>query len=291
MPRVDLEIRLAQPSDRRGVVAVVFRNWGGEDYVPSVFGRWVTHRSGPFYVATVRDRVVGIGKLTRLSDTAAWLEGGRVAPRWRRRGIETALVARRIDQATAMGFKIVRFSTASENTPIHRMARRFGFRRAQRFVRYEAAAASGAVPRRAMTRELAPLWRLTSARGGPRWLQLGGGWLWRELEREDVARAVRARRVVAFGPVGRPTAFAVLGLGHGGRSLHVRLLGGSDAAARALLRMLPAEAARCGVEDVSGYAAVGRTATYRRAGFRRSWSGAALLYEKVLGAVGGRGGV
>ncbi len=287
MPRMELEIRRARPSDKRAVVAVVRRNWGGDDYVPRVFDRWVTHRTGPFYVATARDRVVGMGKLTRLSMREAWLEGGRVAPRWRRRGIESALVAHRLDRAAAAGHRVVRFSTASDNTPIRRMARRFGFRRVQRFARYEAAAAPGPAPRYATPREVAAVWRLASGGGGWRWLQIGGGWLWRERVRSDVAAAVRRRRVVVLREAGRPTAFAVVELGHGRRSLQVRLLGGSSSAARALLRLLPAEAARRKAEDVSGYAIEGRSAIFRGAGFRRSGSGAAWLYEKRLANAGG----
>src|SRR5256885_15992141 len=92
---MDLVIRRARPSDKRDVLAAVRTIWGGHDRVPDVFDRWVTHRTGPFFVAESAGRVVGMGKLTGVSPTEAWLEGGRVAPRWRRKGIATAPTAHR----------------------------------------------------------------------------------------------------------------------------------------------------------------------------------------------------
>ena len=122
---MDLVIRRARRSDKRGVLAAVRTIWGGQDRIPNVFDSWVTHRTGPFFVAESGGRVVGMGKLTVVSPTEAWLEGGRVAPRWRRKGIATALIAHRIAYARDRGFRVLRFSTASDNTPIHRAARHF----------------------------------------------------------------------------------------------------------------------------------------------------------------------
>src|SRR5438552_17833552 len=146
---MDLVIRRARRSDKRGVLAAVRTIWGGQDRIPDVFDTWVTHRSGPFFVAESAGRVVGMGKLTVVSRTEAWLEGGRVAPRWRRKGIATALIAHRIDYARERGFRVLRFSTASDNTPIHRAARTFGFARVATLSRHEAPATSGSPPARA----------------------------------------------------------------------------------------------------------------------------------------------
>ena len=127
---MDLLIRRARRKDKRDVLAAVRTLWGGNDRIPDVFDSWVTHRTGPFFVAESAGRVVGMGKLTVVSPSEAWLEGGRVAPRWRRKGIATALIAHRIAYARERGFRVLRFSTASDNTPIHRAARTFGFTRA-----------------------------------------------------------------------------------------------------------------------------------------------------------------
>src|SRR5881394_95816 len=146
---MDLVIRRARPSDKRDVLAAVRTIWGGQDRIPDVFDSWVTHRTGPFFIAESGGRIVGMGKLTVVSPTEAWLEGGRVAPRWRRKGIATALIAHRIAYARERGFRVLRFSTASDNTPIHRAARTFGFTRIATLSRHEAPAAPGTLPARA----------------------------------------------------------------------------------------------------------------------------------------------
>src|SRR2546428_14131557 len=140
---MDLVSRRARPSDKRDVLGAVRTIWGGHDRVPDLFDRWVTHRTGPFFVAESAGRVVGMGKLTVVSPTEAWLEGGRVAPRWRRKGIATALIAHRIPYARERGFRVLRFSTPSDNPPVHRAARHFGFERVAALSRHEAPAASG----------------------------------------------------------------------------------------------------------------------------------------------------
>src|SRR2546423_12248971 len=146
---MDLLIRRARPSDKRDVLAAVRTIWGGHDRVPDVFDRWVTHRTGPFFVAESAGRVVGMGKLTVVSPTEAWLEGGRVAPRWRRKGIATALIAHRVAYARQRGFRGLRFSTAPGNTPIHRAPTSFGFVRVGALSRRQAPAmAAGAPPAR-----------------------------------------------------------------------------------------------------------------------------------------------
>ena len=68
---MDLVIRRARRSDKRDVLAAVRTIWGGQDRIPDVFDRWVTHRTGPFFVAESGGRVVGMGKLTVVSPTGS----------------------------------------------------------------------------------------------------------------------------------------------------------------------------------------------------------------------------
>ncbi|HYV21423.1 MAG TPA: GNAT family N-acetyltransferase [Candidatus Bathyarchaeia archaeon] len=273
---MDLLIRRARRSDKRDVLAAVRTIWGGEDRIPDVFDTWVTHRTGPFFVAESGGRVIGMGKLTVVSPTEAWLEGGRVAPRWRRKGIATALIAHRIAYARDRGFRVLRFSTASDNTPIHRAAKHFGFRRVVALSRREAPAmAAGAPPTRATrTQERAVLGRVGAL------VQLGHGWEWREITARDVRSAVARSRVFVSGKdVG---AVAVLGQRYDA-SLMIAAIGGHARPLTDLLRGLRAEARRRGLDDVSFYVSnpsEGRAA--RSAGYTRPWSGEVYLFEKRL---------
>ena len=272
---MDLVIRRARPSDKRDVLAAVRTLWGGHDRIPDLFDAWATHRTGPFFVAESAGRVVGMGKLTVVSPTEAWLEGGRVAPRWRRKGIATALIAHRIDYARRRGFRVLRFSTTSDNTPIHRAARTFGFTRIAALARHEAPAMHGSAPARASrTRSGTVLRRL-----GPL-VQRGHGWEWREITSRDVRSAVARGRV--FVSDSRVAAAAMLGDPYDG-SLMVVAFGGRAGPLSQLLLALRAEAQRRGLDDVSLYVS---DASARRAahavGYRRPWSGETFLFEKRL---------
>ncbi len=272
---MDLLVRRARGADRRDVLAAVRTLWGGNDRIPDVFDSWVTHRTGPFFVAESAGRVVGMGKLTVVSPTEAWLEGGRVAPRWRRKGIATALIAHRIAYARERGFRVLRFSTASDNTPIHRAAKTFGFARVATLARHEAAAMTGSPPVRAARLQA----RAVLRRVGPL-MQRGHGWEWREITSRDISGAIARRRVfVSDRGVG---AAAVLGDRYE-KSLMIVAIGGRPRRLADLLRGLRVEAQRRGLDDVSFYAS---TATERRAarsaGYRRPWSGETYLFEKRI---------
>ena len=272
---MDLVIRRARPSDKRGVLAAVRTVWGGHDRIPDLFDSWATHRTGPFFIAESAGRVVGMGKLTVVSPTEAWLEGGRVAPRWRGKGIATALIAHRIDYARRRGFRVLRFSTASDNTPIHRAARTFGFTRVAVLARHEAPAMRGSPPPRATVAKSRAVFR----RVGPL-VQRGNGWEWRELTSRDVRIAVARGRVFVSDPGVR--AAAMLGDPYDG-TLMVLAFGGSASSLTRLLLGLRAEAQRRGLDDASLYVsnATERGAA-RAAGFRKPWSGETLLFEKRL---------
>ena len=272
---MDLVIRRARRTDKRDVLAAVRTIWGGQDRIPEVFDTWVTHRSGPFFVAESAGRVVGMGKLTVVSRTEAWLEGGRVAPRWRRRGIATTLIAQRIAYARERGFRVLRFSTASDNTPIHRAARQFGFTRIATLSRHEAPATAGSPPARAtraqagaVLKRVAPL------------VQQGHGWEWREITPRDVRTAIaRGRAFVSGKGVG---AAALLGDRYEG-SLMIAAIGGRARPLADLLLGLRAEAKRRGLDDASFYVSnVTERRAARSAGYRKPWSGETYLFEKRL---------
>jgi hypothetical protein len=196
-----------------------------------------------------------------------------VAPRWRRKGIATALIAHRIEYARERGVRVLRFSTASDNTPIHRAAKTFGFARVASLARYEAPAKPGSAPLPAPRAQV----RAVLRRVGPL-LQRGHGWEWREITPRDIGVAIARGRV--FVSDGRVGAAAVLGDRYE-QSLTVVAIGGRARPLRELLIGLRAEAQRRGLEEASFYASnVTERRAARSAGYRRPWSGETYLFEK-----------
>jgi hypothetical protein len=74
--------------------------------------------------------VIGLGKLTKLSDRQWWLEGLRVHPEYEGRGVASRLHDYLLDTWLQTGSGVIRLVTASFRKPVHHLAQRTGFRNA-----------------------------------------------------------------------------------------------------------------------------------------------------------------
>lgn len=270
MPADEIHIRPLTRADERRVREIVRAIWGSDDYIPEVFARWV--REGDFFGAEVRGKLVGMGKLSLLSPTEAWLEGLRVAPRWRRRGIARALISVRLRRAADRGARIVRFSTGNDNEPMHRLAASLGFRRLAALQMWLARAEPGARPTRPSRAAAARLFRAGTL------LQLVPWWRWRALTRADLVAAARRGRLVAL-----DRAFAIVARGRSG-SLYAVAHAGTKRAYASLLRALCAEARRRRAKQMRLYVPLESPLVdaFRAAGYRRArWAGPTLYERRV----------
>lgn len=278
-------IRRARPKDKRAVREIVQTVWGGNDYLPAVFDDWVRDRRGGLFVAVVGGELVGVGKLTALSDEEGWLEGLRVAPRRRRQGIAELLVRYRMDRARALGLRVVRLATAEENVAVRRLAIRMGMRRAAVLVawRARASADAGEAAQRARARDLLEVWRLFSGgplRTGAHLAKVQGRWAWRELQRRELMREIAEGRCLVARLGQRVSAAAMV---HpAGETLVVSDLVGSVSGRRQLLARLPSEAQTRGAATVQLLLPRnGLTRSLASAGFVQR-PGASWIYEHRL---------
>ena len=92
-----LVVRPMRMADKPAVMRISSRIWEGNDYVPLFFDRWV--KESGFWAGELQGRLVGYGKATELSPGEWWLEGLRVDPGCRNRGIGKEL-SRRVLQST-----------------------------------------------------------------------------------------------------------------------------------------------------------------------------------------------
>lgn len=125
----EIVLRPARPADEAAVTALSSQIWEGEDYVPRRFTDWVADERGQFTIACDGDTLVGFGKLTELAPGEWWLEGLRVHPDHRGRGIARRLHHHAVELATTIGRGILRFATNGRNEAVHKLARETGFRR------------------------------------------------------------------------------------------------------------------------------------------------------------------
>lgn len=157
--RSDLEIRLARPEDRPALEAISAQIWNGDDYLPRVLDGWLA--DGGFYVATIREQVVAVSKITRLADGEWWMEGLRVDPAYQKLGIARIMHHYLLNQLHQHGTGTVRFSTEASTEAVHRLAAETGFERIAVFVEYMADALA----------EPVQSWKPLSASAAPReWL-------------------------------------------------------------------------------------------------------------------------
>jgi len=124
------------PEDRERILAISAKIWEGEDYIPHVLDRWLSE--GGLFVAELAGKVVGFAKNTELSPGEVWLEGLRVDPEHRGKGVAKALAQAQLEAALAQKPRSIRLATVEENLASLHIAQELGFREIARFSYLEA---------------------------------------------------------------------------------------------------------------------------------------------------------
>lgn len=165
-------VRPAQVEDREAAFALSATIWDGNDYIPYVWDTWIAAGpdEGVLLVAVTETRLVGLMHLRYISEDEGWIEGVRVDPSERRKGIARMLVSRSLAAADEHGVSVVRLMTDESNVASQQLFGRFNFTRMAEVVLYEAPAAEADV----------------SEAGGPQATQLGSEdfdrvWAWLEV--------------------------------------------------------------------------------------------------------------
>jgi len=131
-------IREARPSDRRQVAEFTSHTWRWGDYIMSVWENWISDTKGKLLVAEEDNKVIGLMRLSLRPEGEAYLAGARVHPKFRRKGVATALTKSCIDYARASGARFVSLATSSKNVPAISLVEKLGFTLAQELVEVEA---------------------------------------------------------------------------------------------------------------------------------------------------------
>ncbi|MFO8144700.1 MAG: GNAT family N-acetyltransferase [Candidatus Syntrophosphaera sp.] len=128
-------VRLARPSDKADLTRVARGIWGGGDYLPKVFDRWV--REPWFWVCEYQGRAIACLKMTRFPDDVLWFEGLRVQVRYQNHGIakflnrHSFLVASKLRRENpAIAYE---FATYYLNVESLHLTQKLGFRVVEKF--------------------------------------------------------------------------------------------------------------------------------------------------------------
>ena len=137
----EFSIRPARPTDRERVLAFCRQTWDFGDYIDRVWDRWLADPESDLLVTVDgQDSPIGLGHARMVSADEAWLEGLRVDPDVRQRGVGRAMTRAAVEAAERRGATTIRFATLASNTPMHRLAPQVGFTRRPGFTIWRAEA-------------------------------------------------------------------------------------------------------------------------------------------------------
>jgi GNAT superfamily N-acetyltransferase len=122
----ELTIRPARPGDRPAMERICAHTWEWGDYIPEVWDDWLADEQGLPIVGELAGRVVAISRIRLQASGQLWLEGMRVDPDYRRRGVAGQFLDRSIALARERGARVVRLGTSHRNTPVHILTERAG---------------------------------------------------------------------------------------------------------------------------------------------------------------------
>jgi GNAT superfamily N-acetyltransferase len=160
-PAVGFTFRPLHPEDKPRVLEITAHTWGDGDYIPEVWERWLADPQGEFTAAVQDGIVVAIAKLTWQGEGRWWMEGLRVDPERRLKGIGQAMCAYQVALAKKLGGRVARYMTGIRNEGSHRIAERAGFHIIARFVERGAEKTEGPVEAETLTSaDLDAVWNM-----------------------------------------------------------------------------------------------------------------------------------
>ena len=121
-----MTIRPARPGDRPAMERICAHTWEWGDYIPEAWDNWLDDEQGQLIVGELEGRVVALSMIAFEAPGQIWLEGMRVDPEFRRRGVAGQFLDYSIALARERGARVVRLGTSSRNAPVHTMTARAG---------------------------------------------------------------------------------------------------------------------------------------------------------------------
>ncbi|OAA31277.1 hypothetical protein AT15_07210 [Kosmotoga arenicorallina S304] len=122
--------RKVETGDFKKVVELTSGIWDGEDYIPSVFEKWINERNGYFYCLDgEQGQLIALGRLKLFDEETGWLEGLRVAQHFQGKGFGKEMARKMIQLAKSLGIKKLLFSTYFDNVESITINEKIGFYR------------------------------------------------------------------------------------------------------------------------------------------------------------------
>jgi ribosomal protein S18 acetylase RimI-like enzyme len=136
----EIKLRAGRARDLAAVRQFTRRTFSWGDYLPRVWKYWVNGKRGKLFVAEADGRAVGTLHLKFLGEGEAWVEGMRVHPAFRQRGIAHAMDRAAQTLAREQNCNVVRLETSATNYIAQKAMHQFGYCRLVQYFSWEAKA-------------------------------------------------------------------------------------------------------------------------------------------------------
>jgi GNAT superfamily N-acetyltransferase len=284
-----LTIRPARPEDRPAMERICAHTWEWGDYIPEVWDEWLADEQGLLIVGELAGRVVALSRFRFQARDQIWLEGMRVDPEYRRRGIGRKLLDHSITFAQERGARVVRLSTSYHNLAVHTMTAQAGMERVGAYQLRTADPLPGAPEPVFLSAEHADQVRAFLL-DSPMMAYTHGlystDWAWEDLSPARVSQFLEAGQLAAqLAPDGQLSALALIQPRLEDHELWIGFLDGEAATLTGLATAIRAHSARIGAEKVQvmvpdlGWL----RADLSRAGFGTGeWEGELWVFERWL---------
>jgi GNAT superfamily N-acetyltransferase len=123
-------IRPGQTEDLPAVQELCKDVWGGNDYVPSLWNKWLADPANFIFVLEIEEKIAGFYSLYlhhNKTTKMGWWQGVRVATAFKRQGLAARLLEHAIAESRKRGLHRLRYITSHINTPMHKLGDRYGF--------------------------------------------------------------------------------------------------------------------------------------------------------------------
>jgi GNAT superfamily N-acetyltransferase len=284
----ELTIRPARPDDRPAMERIAGHTWDWGDYIPLVWDEWLADEQGVVLMGDLGEETVALSKIAFRAPDEVWLEGMRVDPAFRRRGIASRFLEYSVAYAREHGGRVVRLGTAGDNTAVHLSAAHAGMECIGTYALWAAEPLPGGSLPTFLTPahaaqvqaflEHSPL--LAHAHG-----LYSAEWIWEELSAARLARFLEGGQVAArLGPDGTLAALATIHPELDDERLWVGFADGQSQAVTSLVAEIRAQAAQIGspkVESMVPDVAWLREA-FGAAGYSPAGEGELWIYERWL---------
>ncbi|OGD44380.1 hypothetical protein A3K79_05630 [Candidatus Bathyarchaeota archaeon RBG_13_46_16b] len=128
MENMPSKIRRLLNSDRDDIMEISRHIWDGHDYLLCVADKWLQDQNCHFYGVEVDGHVVAVGNLRLIEDgKTGWMEGLRVHPKHRGKGLANEITKYLVRKAKRLGVQRLRYTTANRNKASLKLAKMAGF--------------------------------------------------------------------------------------------------------------------------------------------------------------------